>query len=300
MADGSAFQAPAAPLTPPLKWAGGKRWLVNRLAVAVSVPFSRLIEPFAGSAAAFFRLMPNRAILADSNSELINVYKCIRSDYERIEKALSSHAHLHSDQYYYRVRSEIPRESFSRAARTLYLNRTCWNALYRVNRNGEFNVPRGTKNTVLLPTDDFRAVAAALQRASLRTSDFAATIREAGHGDLIFADPPYLSRTPNGTFIKYTNPVFRWRDQERLAGALIRAKERGAHFVVTNADCEELAKLYGRTGHLLRISRQSVISGPSKGRKLTSELLWTSFPLAIQLLRGEVRGCLCDDALAKR
>lgn len=281
MPDGSGLRPPVVPITPPLKWAGGKRWLVQKLAGSLALPYERLIEPFAGSAAAFFRLRPQHAVLADSNAELINVYKCIRQDYGRIENLLYAHAKAHSDAHYYAVRGVTPSDAFERAARTIYLNRTCWNGLYRVNQRGEFNVPRGTKNAVILPTDDFRAVSEALRSASLRTTDFSASIRLAGRGDLIFADPPYLSRSQAGTFIKYTNPVFRWRDQERLAQALVRAHDRGAHFVLTNADCVDLEKLYGTCGYVTRLERHSVISGSAKGRKQTSELLWTSFPLAI-------------------
>jgi len=276
MPDGSGLKPPRAlrtPLTPPLKWAGGKRWLVQRLADVLTVPIERLIEPFAGSAAAFFRLRPQSAILADKNSELINVYKCLKSNHERVQEILSLHAARHSKDYYYLVRDENPADDFCRAARTIYLNRTCWNALYRVNRRGQFNVPQGTKNNVILPSDDFFSISVALSDVSLRTCDFVETIRHASSGDLIFADPPYISRSKTGTFVKYTNPVFRWKDQERLAKALMRAHQRGAMFILTNADCGDLAQLYSECGYVQRISRQSVISGTVKGRKETSELL---------------------------
>ena len=279
MADGSFIAKPPSPITPPLKWAGGKRWLGERLAKSLTVSFDRLIEPFAGSAATFFRLRPKAAILADTNAELINVYRCLKADHERLYALLQGHAALHSHDYYYATRAEDPVGEFAKAARLLYLNRTCWNALYRVNREGRFNVPKGTKDTVLLPTDDFPAAAAALKTAELVRADFAQTIAHAGKGDLIFADPPYFSRSVVGTFVKYTDAVFTWPDQERLADALLSASGRGARFILTNVDAPELENLYAGHGHLLKLQRASIISGQAIGRKPTTEIVWTSFPL---------------------
>lgn len=269
----------AVQVTPPLKWAGGKRWLVRRIAEALSTKTERLIEPFAGSAAAFFYIQPGQAILADANAELINVYKCIRSDFSRIETLLTEHNRRHNHDYYYEMRAYRPRDAYRRAARTLYLNRTCWNALYRVNQRGEFNVPIGTKTAVLLGTDQFEVVSGLLKRASLRTADFVSTINMAEKGDLIFADPPYFCKSAKGTFVKYTKQQFSWIDQGRLVRALVSARKRGANFIVTNADTPQLAKLYAEIGWLTRVTRQSIISGPAKGRRETSELIWTSFPL---------------------
>ena len=279
MPDGGTLQSIRFPVVPPLKWAGGKRWLVERILRRISIPYSRLIEPFAGSAAAFFALRPSRAILCDNNVELINTYKCIRWNHQRLTSILQRHAHGHCKEYYYSIRSESPSDRFERAARLLYLNRTCWNALYRVNLKGQFNVPIGTKTSVMLPTDDFGLVSQALVDASLKHSDFQLAIREAGHGDLIFADPPYFCTSASGTFVKYTNPAFSWADQERLARSMRAAMARGAHFVLTNADTKALRTLYERTGHVSAIDRHSVISGQPKGRRRTTELLWTSFPL---------------------
>jgi DNA adenine methylase len=161
------------------------------------------------------------------------------------------------------------------------LNRTCWNALYRVNRAGKFNVPRGTKNSVLLPTDNFAATSQALQHADLKIRDFNDTLSVAGEGDLIFADPPYFSNSKSGTFVKYTGAQFNWSDQMRLAAAVILASRRGAHFVLTNVDVPELSELYAGIGHVIKLKRPSVISGSKAGRGTASELLWTSFPLKL-------------------
>lgn len=281
MPDGSGAITLPCPIVPPLKWAGGKRWLVERLAGALDLPYDRLIEPFVGSAATFFRLQPKRAVLTDSNAELINVYRCMRANPIRLYDILSQHAKNHSKVYYYDVRSSEPASNIDRAARLIYLNRTCWNALYRVNQKGKFNVPKGTKENVLLSTDNFEAVSVVLSGVDLRTCDFSQSIKDAVSGDLIFADPPYFSTSVSGTFVKYTNPTFTWADQERLARALVRAARRGAHFILTNVDVPELAALYSQYGHLIRVSRQSVISGKALGRGTTSELIWTSFPFSL-------------------
>jgi DNA adenine methylase len=267
-------------LVPPLKWAGGKRWLVNRLADKLPL-HHRLIEPFAGSAAMLFRLQPASAIIADCNAELINVYECIRDSPSRLYEAMKSHAEHHSKDYYYTVRSNVPSCDVAMAARTLYLNRTCWNALYRVNKKGEFNVPIGTKTRVLMDSDDFRGTSTLLHRCDISVSDFSETISRAGNGDLIFADPPYFSNSVKGTFVKYNASTFCWADQERLSEDLLKAHSRGAQFVLTNTAASELVELYGAAGHLSRVSRQTVISGSAKGRGEAQELLWTSFPLEL-------------------
>jgi DNA adenine methylase len=180
---------------------------------------------------------------------------------------------MHSDDYYYTIRDERPDGLIERAARVIYLNRTCFNGIYRVNLAGEFNVPRGTKTAVLLDTDCFEAMASLLARAQLRLSDFEALIDEAVKGDFIFADPPYTVRHNYNGFIKYNEKLFSWDDQERLAAALIRAVDRGAK-VATNADHESVRRLYRNTGLRTRhVSRFSAISANAKSRKQFSELI---------------------------
>jgi DNA adenine methylase len=142
-------------------------------------------------------------------------------------------------------------------------------------------VPIGTKTAVLLPNDDFSGVAAALNTATLLNDDFTSPLAVATEGDLIFADPPYFSSSKRGTFVKYTNPAFSWKDQERLAAAIDQARGRGANFILTNADTPELETLYGGRGYLSKLARHTVISGKAAGRSKTTELLWTSFPLQV-------------------
>src|SRR6266852_5391210 len=167
---------------PFLKWAGGKRWFVARYLDVLPSQFNRYIEPFVGSGALFFALTPSRAILADLNADLIATYSAIKNDWKRVVGILAEYHKRHSKEFYYLVRSSRPRTLHCRAARFIYLNRTCWNGLYRVNRRGEFNVPVGTKEKVLLDADDFCQASVLLKGASLITSDFESVISRAGRG----------------------------------------------------------------------------------------------------------------------
>jgi len=174
--------APDVGVGPFLRWPGGKRWLVPKLTQLLPAVTGKYIEPFLGSGALFFQRAPDRACLSDSNEELIQTYEAIRDDWREVVRRLRIHQRLHSTEYYYAQRSAIPTKPAERAARFIYLNRTCWNGVYRVNRKGEFNVPIGTKRNVILPTDDFESVADRLRSAVLRAEDFSTCIARAGDG----------------------------------------------------------------------------------------------------------------------
>src|SRR5687767_14662404 len=147
-------------LQPFLKWAGGKRWLIERFPDFFAVKHTRYIEPFLGSGAVFFRTRPNRALLSDRNHNLIETYEALRDEPDVVRQLLCRHDRQHSVEHYYKVRDQRLRSRAARAAQLIYLNRTCWNGLYRVNRQGRFNVPIGTKTRVVLETDNFKEVAA--------------------------------------------------------------------------------------------------------------------------------------------
>lgn len=234
----------------------------------------RYIEPFLGSASMFFALRPRSAILSDVNQELITVYQALREQPDLVYRYLRVHAQKHSKAYYYDVRDHVTPTSIpAKAARFLYLNRTCWNGLYRVNLKGEFNVPKGTKSSVLLDTDDFIGVSEALKSATLLCSDFAPVIEMAGKGDLVYADPPYTVHHNLNGFIKYNEVLFSWQDQERLKRSLLKARDRGATVILSNANHPSVQKLYAGVGRATVLDRRSVISGKSSGRRVTSELL---------------------------
>ena len=266
------------PITPFLKWAGGKRWLARRCNDLFDTEYERYIEPFLGGASMFFALRPRNAILADCNKRLIETFVAVRRNPEGIVSALQQYQELHTDDFFYAERSrDYPESALKRAAQLIYLNRTCWNGLYRVNRKGEFNVPRGTKTTVLLDTDDFGAVATALKRAQLRTQDFATTLRTAEAGDLVYVDPPYTVQHNNNGFGKYNENIFSWEDQIRLKRAVDAAVKRGAKVAVSNADHTTVRELYRGVGGLATVRRKSVIAGSAQHRGEIGEVLIRSW-----------------------
>lgn len=261
-------------ITPFLKWAGGKRWFVQAHADKLPRSFNRYIEPFLGGGSVYFHLRPERAILSDVNPDVIAAYQGIKQNWHALQTNLKLRQEKHCDDYYYRTRARTPSTLMERAARMIYLNRTCFNGIYRVNQNGKFNVPRGTKNEVVLETDNFKAAADLLERADVRLSDFELIIDEAEEGDLIFADPPYTVRHNYNGFVKYNEVLFSWADQERLANALIRARLRGVQIVATNANHHTVRSLYeGKGFELTEVSRFSSISASGNSRRQFEELV---------------------------
>lgn len=260
-------------IVPFLKWAGGKRWLVRDYSPMFALGLAeRYIEPFLGGGAAFFKLKPSGAVLNDVNSELIETYQAIRDDWEAVVVKLRKHQLLHDEIHYYNVRASKPTSSAGKAAKFIYLNRTCFNGLYRVNRSGAFNVPIGTKQSVLLESDNFNEISRLLMGTSLVSMDFESVINIAGTGDFVFADPPYTVKHNTNGFIKYNETLFSWRDQERLRDALFRAHERGARILLTNADHPSLKELY-KGCDIKVVERHSVMASESARRKRTTEIV---------------------------
>ncbi|MGE6220699.1 DNA adenine methylase [Nubsella zeaxanthinifaciens] len=262
-------------ITPFLKWAGGKRWLTSSFKEYLPTSFNNYIEPFLGSGAVFFSLQPKRAILSDINLPLINTYKSIQADYEKVYSKLVEHSNNHSEQYYYETRAKIYEDPFDLAARFIYLNRTCFNAIYRVNRKGEFNVPKGSKNSVLLETDNFQQVSCLLKNTKIEYSDFEPIIDGAEKNDLIYVDPPYTVKHNNNGFVKYNEKMFTWQDQERLSQSLIRAQARGAKIIVSNADHLSIRELYQENCSIIPLKRSSVIASDPNNRGQYSEVIIT-------------------------
>lgn len=257
---------------PFLKWAGGKRWLVN-YSELFPKKYDRYIEPFLGSGAVFFHLKPSKALLSDLNRELIATYRSVKKNSAEIEKKLSLHQRKHTTAYYYKIRSSLFDDPIDKAAQFIYLNRTCWNGLYRVNVEGTFNVPIGTKSKVILDTDNWPLVSEALQKATLYARDFEKTVDAAEKGDFLFIDPPYTVKDCNDGFVKYNNQSFSWADQVRLKDAAVSAHKRGAKIMLTNIDHPSIKKLYSGVGKAVTLDRASVISGSANGRGRYSELV---------------------------
>ena len=262
---------------PFLKWAGGKRWFVSRYRDIIPNHSGRYIEPFLGSGALFFGLRPKHSVLSDVNADLIETYSEIKENWKAVISILRTYHQLHSTAFYYQIRSSSPRAKATKAAKFIYLNRTCWNGLYRVNVRGEFNVPVGTKEKVLLDSDDFCQASVLLKSAALLTSDFEPVISQARRGDLIFADPPYVTAHSQNGFLKYNEKLFSWNDQVRLVESLNKAKERGVQVLATNADTPSIRKLYEKCFRVRTATRSSIIAASPAKRGTSNELVITSW-----------------------
>lgn len=257
-----------------LKWAGGKNWFVRHQSSRIPQTYNRYIDPFLGGGALYFYVEPQQAIVNDVNAELITTFRAIQNNWQAVEKHLRVHARKHNQEYYYYVRSKKPRKDETIAARMIYLNRTCFNGIYRVNADGKFNVPMGTHENVILPTDQFQQRAEIMQNTQFICGDFEAVINMACEGDFLFCDPPYAVIDEEHRFVGYTRQTFDWEDQIRLANALKRAKGREVKIIMTNVNHDKIRELYDDNGFILEaVTRYSSISGLAAGRQQYSELI---------------------------
>ncbi|MDP2386992.1 MAG: Dam family site-specific DNA-(adenine-N6)-methyltransferase [Bacteroidota bacterium] len=261
-------------MEPFLKWAGGKRWLTTRPIDIFPdhVETKRYFEPFLGGAAVFFHLQPTGGYLSDLNVDLINAYTTIRDNWEDLVDVLFKYDKKHSVDFYYEMREKKPRVSLLQAARFIYLNRTCWNGLYRVNKNGQFNVPIGTKTKVLSTEDNFQELSLLLNTMSIESCDFQNTIDKARSGDFVFIDPPYTVKHNLNGFVKYNEKIFSWQDQIRLKDSVSKAIKRGAFVLILNANHISIKELYKGVGKTIELERASVIAGNSSARGRYTEL----------------------------
>ena len=242
---------------PFLKWAGGKSKLLPQLLEVAPRDFSAYFEPFLGGGALFFALSasrgPLRSSLSDSNEELVNAYTCVRDSLPELISALQGMEHQYlqaTDRAasYYRVRSAQRSDPVHRAARLLFLNKTCFNGLYRVNRSGRFNVPHGRyANPTICDTANLEAASAALQGSAVTGEDFSDSCQRAGFGDFVYFDPPYQPVSQTSRFTSYTAADFTWDDQVRLADVAIEASSRGASVLISNSGNGDIEALYPRT-----------------------------------------------------
>lgn len=244
---------PAQPCTPILKWVGGKTKLLPELLARLPSSYGRYYEPFAGGAALFLRLAPARAVLNDANADLIELYHVVRDDVDNVIKVLEMFAKTHEvdgKNLYYSTREDWNerRRSWSaaeRAAAFVYLNKTCFNGLWRVNSDGHFNVPMGKyKNPAILRPEALRAASAALARAELRSVDYREAVGDAVAGDLVYFDPPYVPASPTSNFTSYTEGGFGERHHRELADTARVLVARGVHVLLSNSDTPLTCSLY--------------------------------------------------------
>jgi DNA adenine methylase len=276
---GDAIEGGVRPV-PFLRWAGSKRRTVDRLVPLWSSRYSRYVEPFAGSASLFFALSPDKALLSDTNHHLIRTYRAIQSHAEKVYATYASFDR--SAEYYYSIRREAlsTEDDILLAARFLYLNRNCFNGLFRTNRSGNFNVPHSSKRVPgLLDEATFYASAQLIRRARFEASDFETILRRrAKSGDFVYLDPPFAVKNVR-IFTQYGPDCFGLNDLDRLASLLHVLHKRGVHFVLSYADCPEARSLFcGWNMSSHEVLRH--ISGFAAHRKNSLELVVTNLDCA--------------------
>lgn len=189
---------------PPLKWAGGKRWLTSRPYGLLPDTFNKYYEPFIGGGAMFFAVNPKSGVISDANANLIDFYRCLRDFPDQLAARMAESQKRHSKAFYYEVRETHYNDTILEAARFFYLNRACWNGLYRVNKNGAFNVPKGSKKIVYRPDEDLSIFSNALKKVEILCCDFSDSMNEIKNGDFIYLDPPYTVKHNKNPFIPLT------------------------------------------------------------------------------------------------
>jgi DNA adenine methylase len=266
-------------MEPFLKWAGSKRWLIPKL-IDKLPPFKTYYEPFVGSGGLFFALEPKRAILSDSNPELISCYRRVRDHCQDVIKVLKR---LRPNKItYYRVRNELyPRgDRIQRAAYFIFLNKTCWNGLYRVNLEGRFNVPIGSWRhpPKIFDPEQLLIASRLLKRTKLKCCDFEDAVTELKKGDLVYFDPPYITTHLNNGFFHYNSKLFHHSDELRLARVAHYLTMKGVSVAVSNAAHPLIRQQYDGPFFKTEIDRHSTIAADVNHRSKIKELLVTSFP----------------------
>lgn len=268
---------------PFVKWAGGKRQLVPIIERHIPQEFGTYYEPFLGGGAVLFYLLcknPDmRCHVSDLNSDLVLAYVTIRDRVEELISSLQAHAknyHKNPDSYYYSVREGQPKNQIEKVSRLLFLNRTCFNGLYRVNSKGKFNVPLGRySNPNIVNEENLISVSQILQSKKIQIScrDFSSIIHDAKKNDFVYFDPPYqpVSRTAN--FTSYTNRDFTYEDLQRLVGASEKLADKGCRVLHSNSNSREVRDLFSRDWKIVEISANRAINSDSTKRTGHTELL---------------------------
>jgi len=266
---------------PFLKWAGGKGRLLNQYEPFFPASCVTYYEPFLGGGAVFFHLIgrASHAVLGDINPELVNVYCCVRDRPTELIALLEHHRRCHNPSYYYQVRQQHKLANpVERAARLLYLNKTCYNGLYRENSRGQFNVPVGRyKNPTICDPDLLQAASAALQGTKIEEFSFTAILDwPLSSQDFVYFDPPYHPISSTSCFTNYNRYGFTVDDQVRLAQVFRQLATQGVRIMLSNSDCEFIRNLY-QEFNIYPIQAARAINSQSKRRGKIGELLITSY-----------------------
>lgn len=261
---------------PFLKWVGGKTWIADRILSFVPQDYACYFEPFLGSGAVFFSIADGHpSFLSDVNADLINTFRQIRENCPKIIDFLKGYKN--TERNYYQVRSSIPKSPIEQGARFIFLNRTCYNGVYRVNRQGQFNVPYCHDRLVkIFEEDNLHMASKALNNSVLEVCDFEEILDKVRKKDLIFLDPPYTVAHGDNGFIEYNQKLFSWKDQERLASFVNRLNSKGAYYLLTNAKHDSIYSLYSHLGKGFELQRKNTITSYINLRGKTLEYLFTN------------------------
>jgi DNA adenine methylase len=254
---------------PFLKWAGGKRQLLTQIDKYIPVQYGCYIEPFIGGGALFFYLLSKKSILMDINQVLINTYQVIKSNVEELIELLKQHKN--EEEYYYKLRAVDRTDEFNqwsdveKASRTIFLNRCCYNGLYRVNSKGYYNVPFGKyKNPKFCDEPNLRAVHQVLKNVDIFHSSFENVLKYAKQGDFIYFDPPYHPLTKTANFTSYTSNTFGEADQIKLRDVFKELIDRGCKVLLSNSYNEFILNLYEEFKIVLVSAKRAINSNASK------------------------------------
>jgi DNA adenine methylase len=265
-------------IRPFLRWAGSKRKLLKFLRPYIPKTFNKYYEPFLGGGAMFFYLAPKCAEISDASPSLVRTYQAVRADPESILEPLRE---LKPDRRTFeRLKGSAPRSPASKAIQFIFLNKACWNGLYRVNSDGIFNVPYGQPKTdFIIDEKNLRRCAIQLRRREVSTKcqDFEAINDRVRKGDFVFLDPPYVTSHNMNGFIDWNESLFRWDDQIRLASMAVRLARRGANVLITNADHPDVRKLYSSFGYR-RLVRSTTLASDTDRRGRTTEAIFMGGP----------------------
>jgi DNA adenine methylase len=265
-----------------VKWAGGKRQLLSQLEPLFPKKFKNYHEPFVGAGSVMFYLAQTREIkkifISDVNAELINVYEIVRDNLEELIEILKKYQQKHSKEVYYATRGENPElmSNLSRAARFIYLNRTCFNGLYRVNASGKFNVPIGSyKNPGICQEETLRSISKLLASVEIKNQSFEKVLKEAKKGDFIYFDPPYYP-LKKSSFTTYSKDKFLDEEQRQLFRTFKKLDEKGCLVMHSNSDTQFIKELYGNYNVQFVDARRSINSNSGKRGKI-KEVVITNY-----------------------
>ena len=268
---------------PFVKWAGGKRQLMSELEKNFSTKFGTYLEPFLGGGAVMFDLLTKEPTLkcnvSDLNSDLVLAYVTIRDRLEKLIESLENHSknyHKHSTGYYYEVRNQEPKNQIEKVSRLLFLNKTCFNGLYRVNSKGKFNVPLGRyTNPNIVNKENLQAVSKTLQSGKIKIScrDFSSIIKDAKKGDFVYFDPPYQPVSDTANFTSYTHRDFTEDDLERLADLANQLNSKGCNVMLSNSNSKTVKKLFSSGWKIKEIKANRAINSNSQKRTGHKEII---------------------------